>query len=114
SATAALRERSVESGVGRWEEQYLQPYLFTEFLELVEQPVHAPVQTTLAETIEACVEAKIPTGQLAPLRRRFLLTGGFPELLLPLRSEPLDETSTLLRSQRVLRGDAIERAVYKD
>ncbi len=114
SATAALRQRGMESGVGRWEEQYLQPYLFSEFLELVEQPMSVPVLPTLAETIEACIDAKLPTGQLAPLRRRFLLTGGFPELLLPLRSEPLDETSTLLRSQRILRGDAIERAVYKD
>lgn len=34
SSSAALRERHVESGVGRWEAQYLAPYLFDEFLNL--------------------------------------------------------------------------------
>ena len=30
SSTAALKDRMLESGVGRWEEQYLAPYLFPE------------------------------------------------------------------------------------
>ncbi len=35
SATAALRDRAVESGVGRWTEQHLMPYQFGEFLDLL-------------------------------------------------------------------------------
>ena len=35
SSTAALRQQRTESGVGRWDEQYLAPYLFNEFLELM-------------------------------------------------------------------------------
>ena len=34
SSTAALRERRLESGVGRWEEQYLAPCMLGEFLAL--------------------------------------------------------------------------------
>ncbi len=42
SSTAALRDRRLESGVGRWEEQYLAPYLFPEFLELIEPRAGPP------------------------------------------------------------------------
>ena len=135
SATAALRERRLESGVGRWEEQYLAPYLFAEFLALVGADVPLPVEATLAETLTANVADPPDLTRLPPLRRRFILSGGFPELLTrfardarasspetradsqPARSGPpagLDETSTLLRSQRTLRNDAVERSLYKD
>lgn len=114
SSTAALRDRRIESGVGRWEEQYLAPYLFTEYLELTGNPISLPLQETLAETITACVDAGIDASHLANERRRFLLTGGFPELLVPRSVESADETSVLLQSQRTLRNDAVERAVYKD
>ena len=52
SATAAIKRRRLESGVGRWEEQYLAPYLFPEYLALVERSVHVAVGPSLAETIE--------------------------------------------------------------
>jgi predicted AAA+ superfamily ATPase len=113
SSTAALRDRRLESGVGRWEEQYLAPYLFGEFLELLGRSVAVPVGVTLFETLEACARNRIGDG-LADLQRRFLLAGGFPELLIPVAQHPADETSILLQSQRVLRNDAIERAIYKD
>lgn len=49
------------------------------------------------------------------VRQRFLLTGGFPELLLSEGHDvPQDEASLLLRSQRRLGDDAVERAIYKD
>ncbi len=51
---------------------------------------------------------------LPHLRRALLLTGGFPELLAPAAADDEDEGSTLLRSQRTLRSDAVERAIYKD
>jgi uncharacterized protein len=115
SSTAALRERRVESGVGRWDEQYLAPYLFSEYLELVEHPVSVPAGETLATTIEACIRENVDTTGLAEHRRRFLLTGGFPELLIAGRDDnPADEASMLLQSQRTLRNDAVERAIYKD
>ena len=133
SATAALRERRLESGVGRWEEQYLAPYLFGEFLALVGADVPLAVEATLAETLAANVADPPNLTRLSPLRRRFILSGGFPELLTrfaryvgvsseatvdsrPTHPGPpgLDEASTLLRSQRTLRSDAVERSLYKD
>jgi predicted AAA+ superfamily ATPase len=115
SATAILRNLKQESGVGRWEEQYLSPYLFPEYLALVEKSVDLPVETTLAQTLDACIQARIDVKALANDRRRFLLTGGFPELLIPDKARhDLDDASRLLQSQRVLRTDAVERAVYKD
>ncbi len=114
SSTAALRTRRLESGVGRWEEQYLAPYLFTEYLDLVGHPVAVPVQSSLSETIDACISANVNVGELAESRRRFLLTGGFPELLLDAKDRRGDEQSILLQSQRILRNDAVERAIYKD
>lgn len=133
SATAAIGKRRLESGVGRWEEQYLSPYLFGEFLDLAEMDVPLPVENTLSETLAASVADAPDLTRLPVLRRRFLLTGGFPELLTPFARVPdstaeaattaaagvgpaseFDETSMLLRSQSTLRSDAVERSIYKD
>jgi uncharacterized protein len=113
SSTAALKDRMYESGVGRWEEQYLAPYLFPEYLDLVGLNVSIPVEETLSKTVKACIESRVEVDSLADARRRFLITGGFPELLIA-RHDMDDETSALLQSQRILRNDAIERAIYKD
>ena len=114
SSTAAIRDRRLESGVGRWEEQYLAPYLFTEFLELTQQGQPIPIANTLGASIEMCIEIGPDVNRLAEQRRRFLLTGGFPELLLNDSGSVTDEASILLESQRTLRNDAVERAIYKD
>jgi predicted AAA+ superfamily ATPase len=114
SSTAALRTRRHESGVGRWDEQYLAPYLFKEYLELVGQTEEPLVGKNLNETIEKCFNAQYFPRNLGDHRRRFLLTGGFPELLIPLREILMDDASLLLQSQQVLRSDAVERAIYKD
>lgn len=114
SSTAALRDRKMESGVGRWEEQSLAPYLFAEYLDLVGRSMPIPVEETLSATLKACVSARVDLSSLAQLRRQFLLTGGFPELLIASKEQPSDETSALLQSQRTLRNDAVERAIYKD
>ena len=112
SATAALRDRRLESGIGRWEEQYLAPYLFSEYLSLCGHNAFAAAGETLDQTIDNVVTANPPVPDLEAERRRYLLVGGFPELL---NAPPaLDEQSEVLRSQRVLRSDAIERAIYKD
>jgi uncharacterized protein len=114
SSTAALRHRQLESGVGRWEEQYLAPHLFTEYLDLLGRSVPVPVEPDLAATVTACLDTDIAIDSLPDLRRRFLLTGGFPELLLAHADPPSDERTLLLQSQRTLHNEAVERAIYKD
>ena len=114
SSTAVLKDRRPESGVGRWEEQFLAPYLFSEYLALLGDSVDIPVRETLAESIAACALEDVDLSGLQNRRRRFLLTGGFPELLVPTIHSDADEPTLLLQSQRILRSDAVERAVYKD
>jgi hypothetical protein len=115
SATAGLRERRLESGVGRWSEQHLTPYLFTEFLTLVGQDRPVEVGDTLADSLSRLRHGQRSDTDLAGWRRLFMLVGGFPELLTAARDRPdEDEPSRLLESQQVLRADAVERAIYKD
>jgi predicted AAA+ superfamily ATPase len=116
SASAALRHRRLESGVGRWTEQYLTPYLFTEFLDLVEHGVQVEVAADLGETIERLPNRTPNETTIESLRRRYLILGGFPELLDADRgrTDDGDDVARLLQSQQVLRSDAVERAVYKD
>ena len=109
SSTAALRTGTRESGVGRWEEHFLAPYLFHEFLALVGAPPPS-LPGTLAETLTR--PPARPPG-VADRLDAFLLTGGFPELLLA-QTKQHDLPSSVLRSQQILKGDAIERAIYKD
>lgn len=114
SATAALRGRRPESGIGRWDEQFLMPYLFTEYLDLRDEGVSIEVGDSLAQTL-ATLPARLPDpATLAARRSRFLLVGGFPELLDADRGSTLDDADQLLLSQQVLRSDAVERAIYKD
>ncbi len=115
SAKAALRDRRLESGIGRWDEQYLAPYSFAEYLQLGKVAVPAvPAATSLGRTLDAWFEAGATVPDLTDRRRRFILTGGFPELLLAGNADRADESTLLLQSQRTLRSDAVERAVYKD
>ncbi|HUQ64454.1 MAG TPA: ATP-binding protein [Acidimicrobiales bacterium] len=115
SATAALRERRLESTTGRWSEQHLTPYLFTEFLALVGQDRPVVVGDTLADSLAMLQQGQRADPDLAAWRRLFMLVGGFPELLTAARDKPdEDEPSRLLESQQVLRTDAVERAIYKD
>lgn len=114
SSTAALKDRMLESGVGRWEEQYLAPYTFAEYLSLAGEAAKVPAEATLWETLKSAMATSVRVASLETPRRRFLLTGGFPELLNLSRNEDNDEQMLLLESQKVLRTDAVERAVYKD
>ncbi|MFZ4576065.1 MAG: ATP-binding protein, partial [Phycisphaerales bacterium] len=113
SAVAALRNKRMESGIGRWEEYYLAPYLFNEYLSLTGKPLPLQLGRTLAETLAAVADESVPVGLDQELRR-FLFTGGFPELLLHAESLARDEAAALIESQRVLRADAVERVVWKD
>lgn len=113
SATAALRDRQLESGIGRWSEQYLTPYLFPEFLDLLDMRSEVTVEQTLAETLEGLPDRYPSAARIETMRRAFLLVGGFPELLVGLNPDD-DLDRQLLQSQAVLRTDAVERAIYKD
>ncbi|MDP4013120.1 MAG: ATP-binding protein [Candidatus Nanopelagicales bacterium] len=113
SATAALRDRHRESGVGRWDEHHLGPYQFSEYLDLVSFDAAVDVGPNLAETLTQMPRSSGPRRDLAELRRTFALVGGFPELLMADQSGA-DMETRLLRSQQRLRDEAIERAVYKD
>ena len=130
SAAAALHKGRVESGVGRWEEQHLTPYSLTEYLDLavaqrenVDAGGYIPWESLAREDLASCIR-EMPLGLsrfsvYSDDRRRLMLTGGFPELL-GFATEGSDEGHAYseeylsLFSQRVLRPDAVERAVYKD
>ena len=118
SAAAALRQQRHESGVGRWDEYYLSPYSFYEYLNLIHRGVRLPEAETLAATLRACIAEAVHLPPLGDLRRRFMLTGGFPELLL--RDGPggaagvQDDASMLIQSQKTLGADAVKRAIYMD
>lgn len=114
SATAALRDRRLESGVGRWEDQYLTPYLYPEFLDLALVPTALEAADDLSATIHALPTRLDPAARLEALRKAFLLVGGFPELLYNQQNDEGDLLTPLLRSQQILRSDAVERAIYKD
>ncbi len=112
SSAAMLRDRHAESGIGRWDERYLPPYLYTEYLELIDGQRRDRANETLRATVEmqgGSLEAESPEHL-----RRYLLTGGFPELLIRSQHSTGDERSRIIESQRTLRADAVERAVYKD
>ncbi len=118
SATAGLRKQRRESGVGRWEEHQLMPCQLGEFLSLLGRAEEPEAFGTLAERLGA-LGAKSPVDPGDGLREYLLLVGGFPELLLrPFSTEPSvgvdDLDRHIIESQRVLRSDAVERAVYKD
>jgi predicted AAA+ superfamily ATPase len=113
SAVAALRRQHTETGVGRWDERFLTPYLLSEYLGLRGTPVDAPSAGHLSGTLEAVLDERPDLQPLAAAQRELLFTGGFPELLVRWR-EGTSETERLIESQRVLRADAVERAVYKD
>jgi predicted AAA+ superfamily ATPase len=117
SATALLRGRRPESGVGRWEEHFHMPYLFTEYLDLVGAAVQLAVHESLSATLAAVPRIDPSARDIQRLRERFLLLGGFPELITADRdalnaADPGE--AALLSAQQTLRADAVERAIYKD
>jgi predicted AAA+ superfamily ATPase len=114
SSTAALRHRRMESGVGRWEEQYLAPYLLTEYLDLAGLGIALAAEPALHRTLAAAIRKGVDLVGVEGHRRRFVLTGGFPELLVRMAEPGADEGRRLLQAQGVLRSDAVERALYKD
>ena len=130
SASAALRKRRQDSGVGRWREISLAPCLVSEAMQLVatppQQPQHeVPLGTSLADQLHRLEEGTTSSLASSEAARLLMLVGGFPELLLhagqarvPPEYGPLADdspfTEALVAAQLSLREDAVERAVYKD
>ncbi|WP_419918842.1 ATP-binding protein [Candidatus Poriferisocius sp.] len=138
SSTTVLRKQRPESGVGRWEEHHLLPCRLEEFLSLAAVPLEprpgdtpsrsqtSPDQVedetfrpgdTLAETLDSLRAGSRAARQLETYRTLLMFIGGFPELLTRItsRDDPdPDLANQVLESQRVLRGDVVERCVYKD
>ncbi|MCA9294691.1 MAG: ATP-binding protein [Phycisphaerales bacterium] len=112
SSVAALRDRQVESGIGRWTEQFLTPYNFDEYLRLHNQDLSMPAVTSLHATLRAAVQRETPLPNLAASRTLYAVVGGFPELLLQHDGLPLEEA--LLRSQQTLRSEAVQRVTGMD
>ncbi|MCY4512664.1 MAG: AAA family ATPase [Bdellovibrionales bacterium] len=84
SATAAL-QKGRESGVGRWEEFYLAPYLLTELLQLYNKNIKFPIykkKQCLHNTINS-LSKSLPHTQLnfEEERKLMISLGGFPEFL---------------------------------
>ena len=101
--------------MGRWSEQHLTPYLFPEYLDLVDHPYEIRIEDSLAETLLALRRGQHAPRDLSAARRRFMLVGGFPELLVTdHRRGHIEEQDRVLDSQQILRSDAVERAIYKD
>ncbi len=124
SGSAALRKQRHESGIGRWEEHHLMPCLLDETHMLLSRAgsaslPRAQAEGTLADTLASWPTTPSHTERTAEIREILMMVGGYPQLLM-LRE--LSENSVqvqdlegwVLESQRVLRGDAVERAVYKD
>lgn len=125
SSAAALRQGRVESGVGRWEEHYLSPCSFAEYLALAQA---APLQSnkplpTLYQALSQSNPFK-PADHLLDHFKQYLMVGGFPELMLstdamaPKQPALFDADEALesevLKSQRTLSNDAIQKAIYQD
>lgn len=114
SAVAALQRQHVESGVGRWDERYLTPYLLSEYLTLRDTPIEPDGGQHLGDALEGVLADQPDRSILRAALRELLFTGGFPDLLVRFRGGSERDEERLVESQRVLRADAVERAIYKD
>ncbi len=121
SAASVLQDGRQESGVGRWQEHRLPPFLFGECLELLGAEPSQQIDSDMLGTLEALRDPDEPA-----YLNVFLQIGGFPELLArelgawsaateSTGSEYLERSlNRYLEAQRILRDDAIERSIHKD
>ena len=120
SASAALHKGS-ESGIGRWEEFHLTPYVLTELLKLYNPKITFPMDEnnqSLYSTIMHLFQSLTHTEYKFEKERKILMSfGGFPEFLVESKRADSNKQSINLffqKTGRFLRSDAIERAIYKD
>lgn len=125
SAASMLRAQRTESGVGRWLEHKVMPCQFSEYSHLAADtkssslPEQGPRLHLLArgdcETLAERLKL-FETGQALPtqpLFRQFSLIGALPEFaVLEYASE--NEASSVSFAQELIRGDIVEKAIYRD
>lgn len=87
------------------------PYLFAEYSAMKKLPEANLTFPVPWDSFHFASRMPPAPDEVTGALRRFLLLGGFPELLA--LAEESEETE-VIRSQRILRSDAIERAIYKD
>ena len=93
SSIEKLRGERMESGIGRWDDQFLLPCSFSEFIELCPlasqhpSPADAIATERFSETIEALAPAAYASRELDEARNILMLIGGWPDLLLQTRAE---------------------------
>lgn len=117
SATAALHQGRVESGVGRWEEWSLPPCGLVEALALDDVRVDAAPARSLRESLEMLARGTPHPPDLDVVRRRLVFLGGFPEFLVQAAKSSKDgelDPALIREAQQRIRSDAVERAIYKD
>lgn len=114
SSVAALRNRSVESGIGRWSEQFLTPYNFLEYRKLVRgKEALSQGSLSLSDCIENAMDAYAGKESFASEVMLYMLVGGFPEIILN-DLNPDDIEGSMLRSQQTLRTEAVQRVTGMD
>lgn len=110
SASAEFRDKTIESGVGRWIEVHIPTLSFYEFLLL-----RGDAPPKIDRGIRLRDLASRPKGELAeiagllrptlPHFARYLLIGGFPELV---RKDDIGQC------QQLLRDDVVDRVLKRD
>ncbi len=114
SSVAALRDRRIESGIGRWSEQFLTPYNFLEFLELSNSvPEEFQPTSSLSECLSSAAKLTSDSFPSPEKLNLYMLVGGFPEIILNELDADNLETS-MLRSQQTLRNEAVQRVTGMD
>jgi hypothetical protein len=111
SASPILEKGSSDSGVGRWSVLKVPTLSFYEYCELLELPDRPKVPDNLKFTDLV----KMSTGELADLMNqfsglmqhfnRYLVIGGFPELVL---------YDNDINAQRILREDVVDKVIKRD
>jgi predicted AAA+ superfamily ATPase len=110
SATAAIRGRANESGVGRWEDQHLLPFSFLEYARFLTPAYSWRAIGSLFDDL--CAESTLPATPEESVHY-YMMMGGFPEILAT-PWDPEISSGAFLTAQNLLRGDAVEKAIYKD
>lgn len=114
SAAAALKDRALESGAGRWMEYHLASYSLKECLDLVGMESRIVLAPTLHDSLITAAATTALPGPVGSLRTWLQMLGGFPEFLDLARAPETGYERHLHRVSNSLRTDAIERALYKD
>lgn len=109
SASPAIEKGAADSGVGRWRTFRMPTLTFREYCDIAQVPVKLPtglgLEGLLSLPEREYMAALLPSSGLVPHWNRYLVLGGFPELI---RSSRPDE------AQRILREDVVDKVLKRD